>query len=185
MLLCNTLLILFSLTDLQKQLTSILPKHNENNNPIKDYKLSFDNQKQDRASNHSSYLGIKNEGEIIVSKPTSITLDVPKDSISKPTMDVHIGLSTNSIPNSIEGVDTDATKISNSIPTMDANIEQKRRRDPIIAMPAWSYSEVLLGMLGSLFGLIVELIIMIFHSLGFYFILFYFVWLMWSLLVYF
>lgn len=131
------------LTDLQKHLTSILSKPNENNSFIKDYKLSFHNQKQDHASNHSSNLGMRNEGEIIVSKPASITQDVARNSISKPTIDAHINVPTNSMPNSIEGANIDVTRISNSRPTSDANIGQNRRRDPIIAMPAWSYSEVL------------------------------------------
>ncbi|KAI0511404.1 hypothetical protein KFK09_012034 [Dendrobium nobile] len=131
------------LTDLQKQLTSILSKHNENNSSVKDCKLSFHNQKQDHTSNHSSYLGMRNEGEIIVSKPVSSSLDASINSIPKPTVDVHIGVSMNSIPNTIEGANIDVTRISNPLPLAEANIVQERIREPIIATPAWSNSEAL------------------------------------------
>lgn len=130
------------LTDLQKQLTSILSKHNEDNSSIKDYNLSFHNQNQDHTSSHSSYLGMRNEGEIIVSKPASSPLDVAI-SIPKPTVDADIGVSTNSFPNAIEGANIDVTRISNPKPTTDSNFGHKKRRDPIIATPAWSYCEAL------------------------------------------
>ncbi|XP_020586908.1 uncharacterized protein LOC110029125 [Phalaenopsis equestris] len=123
------------LTDLQEQLTSILKKHNENSSSIKDYKPSFNNQKQDYTSNQ------RNEGDIIVSKAASSSLDVAINSVSEPTVDAHVLMPTNCITKTIEGMDIDGTRISNSKPAADMNIGQKRRRDPIIATPAWSCSE--------------------------------------------
>lgn len=128
------------LTDLQKQLTSILSKHKKNSSSIEDYKLSLHNLKQGHISNHSSDLVVSNEGKIIFPKPAPSSLDVALNSISTSTVDA--GLSWNSISNSTSNANIDE-KVSNPVPASDKITGDKRKRDPIIATPAWSYSEAL------------------------------------------
>ncbi|KAK8919259.1 hypothetical protein KSP39_PZI022118 [Platanthera zijinensis] len=128
------------LTDLQKQLTSILSKHKKNNSSIEDCKLSLHNLKQEHTSNHSSDLGVSNEGKMIFSMPAPSSLDVALNSTSTSTVDA--GLSLNCISNTTSNANIDE-KISNPIPALDKITGDKRKRDPIIATPAWSYSEAL------------------------------------------